>query len=84
MRPVWMVCIFKYDKEHDTHRSRHMRIAVRITDVERRTDTTLVTLSCGHVDKRNQIYTYTIGAKSHCPMCELMVLAAKVDLERGN
>ena len=52
---------------------------VRITEVERRSDGTLVTLSCGHVDRRNQIYTYTVGSSARCFLCDQHAEALKYD-----
>lgn len=40
-----------------------------ITDVEKRTDVALVTLSCGHVGHFNQTFHYTVGNDARCIRC---------------
>lgn len=55
--------------------------AITIADVARDPagGWTLVTLSCGHVSRRNQIYTYKLGERTTCSMCDQHAEALKVD-----
>ncbi len=55
------------------------QMPVTYTHVERKPGTTLVTLSCGHVSRRNQIYTYTVGHATHCFDCDQHAEALRYD-----
>jgi hypothetical protein len=44
----------------------------KITDINQRSDVTLVTMDCGHTGRMNQIYMYRIGANSRCYECGLI------------
>ncbi len=52
---------------------------MRITEVERRPDGTIVTLDCGHVVILNPIFTYTVGARTRCFLCDQHGEALKYD-----
>lgn len=41
----------------------------KIVSVEKRPDAALVGLSCGHVARLNQIFSYRIGDYCHCFQC---------------
>lgn len=40
-----------------------------IVSIEERSDATMITMSCGHTGRFNQIFHYKIGASVHCFQC---------------
>jgi hypothetical protein len=42
----------------------------QIVSIEERTDATLCTLTCGHVARFNQTFSYKVGSDQHCIQCK--------------